>query len=39
MNCGSEIADVSKNAKTALILASIAAAFFLGIIAKYWLIR
>jgi len=27
---------VSKNAKTALILASIAAAFFLGIIAKYW---
>jgi hypothetical protein len=30
---------VSKNAKTALILASIALAFFLGIIAKYWLIR
>jgi len=29
---------VSKNAKTALILASIAAAFFLGIIAKYWLL-
>jgi hypothetical protein len=28
---------VTKNAKTALILASIAAAFFLGIIAKYWL--
>jgi len=27
---------VSRNAKTALILASIAAAFFLGIIAKYW---
>jgi len=30
---------VSRNAKTALILASIAFAFFLGIIAKYWLIR
>jgi hypothetical protein len=30
---------VSKNARTALILASIAAAFFLGIIAKYWLLR
>jgi hypothetical protein len=30
---------VSKNAKTALILASIAFAFFLGIIAKYWLLR
>jgi hypothetical protein len=30
---------VTKNAKTALILASIALAFFLGIIAKYWLIR
>ena len=30
---------VSKNAKTALILASIALAFFLGIIAKYWLLR
>jgi hypothetical protein len=29
---------VSKNAKTALILASIALAFFLGIIAKYWLL-
>jgi hypothetical protein len=28
---------VSKNARTALILASIAAAFFVGIIAKYWL--
>jgi hypothetical protein len=27
---------VSKNLKTALILASIAAAFFFGIIAKYW---
>jgi hypothetical protein len=30
---------VSKNLKTALILASIAAAFFFGIIAKYWLLR
>jgi hypothetical protein len=30
---------VSKNAKTALVLASIAAAFFLGIIAKYWLLN
>jgi len=30
---------VSRNAKTALILASIALAFFLGIIAKYWLLR
>jgi hypothetical protein len=28
---------VSKNARTALILASIAAAFFVGVIAKYWL--
>jgi len=30
---------VSKNTKTALVLASIALAFFLGIIAKYWLLR
>jgi hypothetical protein len=30
---------VTKNAKTALILASIALAFFLGIVAKYWLLR
>jgi len=29
---------VSKNARTALILATIALAFFLGIIAKYWLL-
>jgi hypothetical protein len=29
---------VSRNTKTALILASIALAFFLGIIAKYWLL-
>jgi hypothetical protein len=28
---------VSKNARTALILASIALAFFAGVIAKYWL--
>jgi len=28
---------VSKNAKTGLILATVALAFFLGIIAKYWL--
>jgi len=28
---------VSRNAKTALVLATIALAFFLGIIAKYWL--
>ncbi|HYR33264.1 MAG TPA: cytochrome oxidase small assembly protein [Burkholderiales bacterium] len=27
---------MSKNAKTALVLATIALAFFLGIIAKYW---
>jgi hypothetical protein len=30
---------MSKNARTALILASIALAFFVGIIAKYWLLR
>ena len=30
---------MSKNARTALILASIAAAFFVGVIAKYWLLR
>jgi len=29
---------VSKNTRTALILASIALAFFLGIVAKYWLL-
>jgi len=29
---------VTKNAKTALLLATIALAFFLGIIAKYWLL-
>jgi hypothetical protein len=30
---------VSKNARTALIVASIALAFFIGIIAKYWLVN
>jgi hypothetical protein len=30
---------LSKNAKTALVLASIAAAFFFGIIAKYWMLN
>jgi hypothetical protein len=30
---------MSKNAKTALILATISAAFFVGIIAKYWLLN
>jgi len=30
---------VSKNLKTALVLASIALATFLGIIAKYWLLN
>jgi hypothetical protein len=29
---------VSKNAKTALVLGSIALVFFVGIIAKYWLL-
>jgi hypothetical protein len=29
---------VSKNARTALVVASIALAFFVGIIAKYWLL-
>jgi hypothetical protein len=29
---------VSRNLKTALVLASIALATFLGIIAKYWLL-
>ncbi len=29
--------EVSKNAKTGLILATVALVFFLGIIAKYWL--
>jgi hypothetical protein len=30
---------MSKNARTALILASIALASFLGIVAKYWLLQ
>jgi hypothetical protein len=29
---------VTRNTKTALILATIALAFFFGIIAKYWLL-
>ncbi|HYL88773.1 MAG TPA: cytochrome oxidase small assembly protein [Burkholderiales bacterium] len=29
---------MTKNAKTALVLATIALAFFFGIIAKYWLL-
>jgi len=29
---------VSKNARTALILATVALAFFFGIIAKFWLL-
>ena len=28
---------MSRNARTALVLASIAVVFFVGIIAKYWL--
>jgi hypothetical protein len=30
---------VSKNTRTALILGSIALAFFVGVIAKYWLMN
>jgi len=30
---------LSKNARTGLILATVALAFFAGIILKYWLIR
>ena len=30
---------MSKNLKTALIIGSLAAAFFFGVIAKYWLLR
>jgi len=30
---------LSNNAKTALVLASIAAVFFLGVILKYWVLR
>jgi hypothetical protein len=32
-----ENAEVSKNTQTALILATVALAFFFGIIIKYWL--
>ena len=31
--------QVSRNAKTGLVLAGVAFAFFLAIIAKYWLLR
>jgi hypothetical protein len=31
--------SLSRNARTALILATVALAFFVGIILKYWLIR
>ncbi|HUQ76749.1 MAG TPA: cytochrome oxidase small assembly protein [Burkholderiales bacterium] len=30
---------MTRNAKTALILATIALAFFFGIVAKYWFLR
>jgi hypothetical protein len=30
---------VSRNAKTALVFASVALAFFVGIVAKYWLLH
>jgi hypothetical protein len=30
---------VSRNLKTALVLGTIALAFFFGIIAKYWLLK
>ncbi|HET7671434.1 MAG TPA: cytochrome oxidase small assembly protein [Burkholderiales bacterium] len=30
---------MTRNAKTALILASIALMFFLGIVAKYWILN
>ena len=30
---------LSKNLKTALVLGTIALAFFLGIIAKYWFLK
>ena len=32
-------ANVNRNAKTGLVLAGVALAFFLAIIAKYWLLR
>jgi len=34
-----ETVQMSKNLKTALVLASIALATFIGIIAKYWLLN
>ncbi len=33
------VVALSKNARTGLILASVALVFFLGIVAKYWLLR
>jgi hypothetical protein len=30
---------VTRNARTGLILATVALMFFLGIVAKYWLLR
>ncbi len=30
---------MTRNAKTALVLATIALAFFVGIIAKYWFLK
>jgi len=30
---------MTRNARTGLILASVALMFFLGIVAKYWLLR
>jgi len=32
------MAAVTRNAKTGLVLASIAAAWFIGVIIKYWLL-
>jgi hypothetical protein len=32
------MAAVSRNAKTGLVLASIAAAWFLGLVLKYWVV-
>jgi hypothetical protein len=34
-----QILFVSRNARTALVLATVALAFFVGIIAKYWLLN
>ena len=38
MSPGAGTQPVSKNAKTALILATIALIFFFGFIAKFWLL-